>query len=78
MKETAMPPVPWQGTIWKSLCESIANDRLPHALLLHAMDGVGVEDLSLALVRYILCHAPSPLPLTCNPTMGQVLQPVGT
>lgn len=58
MKETAMPPVPWQGTIWKSLCESIANDRLPHALLLHAMDGVGVEDLSLALVRYILCHAP--------------------
>lgn len=58
MKETAMPPYPWQAEVWAAFCESLAADRLPHALLVHGMEGVGVEDLADAMARYLLCHAP--------------------
>jgi len=58
MKETAMPPYPWQKEVWGAFCERLDADRLPHALLLHGMEGLGVEGLSHSMVRYMLCHAP--------------------
>ena len=58
MKETAMPPYPWQTEVWRNFCESITLGRLPHALLVHGVEGLGVEDLSHSMARYLLCQAP--------------------
>lgn len=56
--ETPMPPYPWQNTIWQSFCENVAAKRVPHALLINGVQGVGVEQLAYAMARFLLCQSP--------------------
>ena len=56
--ETAMPPYPWQHEVWQVFCRAHREQRLAHALLLSGIDGVGIESLSIAMTRLILCHSP--------------------
>lgn len=58
LQQTAMPPYPWQHNIWAKLCETVASGTLPHALLINGPEGVGVESLSQAVARYLLCQSP--------------------
>ncbi len=48
-----------QDLIKRDLCQMVANDRLPHALLFLGNEGVGKLSLAIALAQYILCENPS-------------------
>lgn len=46
----------WQKEAWQVCCQRIRQDRLPHALLLHARAGFGLEDFAKLLAHYCLCQ----------------------
>ncbi len=54
------PPYPWFAPVWESFARQVAQDRLPHALLLVGQDGVGTLDLARAMAQFLLCAAPHP------------------
>lgn len=58
MYDTPMPPFPWQSEIWQRFCESIEQDRVAHAMLLSGVVGVGIEQLGVAMARFLLCQSP--------------------
>lgn len=55
--ETPMPPYPWQAELWQGFCDNVQRARVPHAILLHGVEGVGVESLALSMARYLLCQS---------------------
>lgn len=46
---------PWQHQQWQQLWQSIQSDRLPHALLLSGMAGVGKLDFARHIAQVLLC-----------------------
>ena len=52
-------PLPWHAEAWASIGEQLAEDRLPHALLLSGPRYCGKNRFALALARLLLCHSPS-------------------
>ena len=48
-------PWPWQQTIWQQLMEQIDQQRLPHALLLQGMPGLGQRHFAQLCVQRLLC-----------------------
>ena len=36
-------PLPWHNELWQSFNQLIDNQRLPHALILNGLEGVGAE-----------------------------------
>ena len=53
-----MPPYGWQKEVWDQFIGSVNNNHLSHAYLLTGQEGIGVDDLALALGQYVLCLAP--------------------
>ncbi len=53
-----MPPYEWQSALWDEFCARAENNSLPHAFLLVGQEGIGVEDLSVAMGQYLLCLSP--------------------
>ena len=51
-------PLPWQLSLWDSLMARIEQQKLPHALLLNATEGIGVERLVAALIGRLICLSP--------------------
>ncbi len=49
---------PWQKTQWQQLQQSIAQQRLAHALLLSGPQGCGKRDFIDALAQALLCQQP--------------------
>jgi len=51
-------PCPWQRERWERLRRTLADGRLPHALLLAGTPGTGRGRFAQALARLLLCQAP--------------------
>ncbi len=52
----AFLPLPWHSEQWKSLNDRIADQRLPHALIINGLEGVGAEHFAFALAYRMLCN----------------------
>jgi DNA polymerase-3 subunit delta' len=51
--------LPWQDMVWDRLRQARADNRLPHALLLTGMAGVGKARLAGHLARALVCSTPT-------------------
>lgn len=52
------PPYPWFQAPWQQFVSLVNAQRLPHALLLKSVDGMGSLALAEAMAAYLLCRAP--------------------
>ncbi len=48
----------WQNSQWQRLCQQVADQKLPHALLLAGPKGIGKTHFARALGHYLLCLSP--------------------
>ncbi len=48
---------PWQQTTWQSYQRQVQNQRIPHAILLTGVDGLGKHGLALYMAASRLCSA---------------------
>lgn len=55
---------PWQQEIWQRL--SGLRTRLPHALLLKGMQGIGKFDLAMNFAQSVLCEQPQENGMACD------------
>ena len=58
--------LPWQQPIWDRLQQQIAQQRIPHAMLLHGPAGTGKAVLATLLAQRLLCPTPSPSSYACG------------
>jgi DNA polymerase-3 subunit delta' len=47
---------PWQNQVWENVSRQLAQNRLPHALLLEGPQGLGKLDFANALTERVLCQ----------------------
>lgn len=69
--------LPWHRETWSYLTRQLENDKLPHAMLLVGERYAGKEQLSIALARLLLCHAPAE-GLNCGHCRGCELSRAGS
>ncbi len=50
--------LPWQLEQWQRIEDQISSDRLPHALLLSGVPGIGKQRFAEAVAHYLLCESP--------------------
>lgn len=50
-------PYPWQQKQWRWLQSAIQINKLPHALLLHGIEGLGKAHFAKAVSFYLLCES---------------------
>jgi len=55
---------PWQQEVWQRL--SGLRTRLPHALLLKGMQGIGKFELAMNFAQSILCEQPQENGMACD------------
>src|SRR5882672_2106865 len=59
--------LPWLSAAKARISASMCQGRLPHALLIHAPNGLGAEALAVWISQLALCDAPGDSPCgTCN------------
>ncbi len=71
------PPYPWFFDYWQQFVEQVNTQRLPHALLLKGIEGIGAEALAMAMAQYLLCRAPADTH-SCGHCRGCELLAAGT
>lgn len=71
-------PYAWQQGDWQRLVALAATGRLPHALLLAGMAGIGKERFACALVARLLCAAPTAAGVACGQCKSCQLLTAGT
>ena len=49
-------PLPWQQAVWSQLEQAWRTERMPHALLLHGVEGLGSFELAKWLAHSLLCE----------------------
>lgn len=52
-------PLPWQASAWQALCARLADGRLPHALLISGVAGLGKERFARDFAQLALCRTPA-------------------
>lgn len=58
MSLVPMPPYPWLDNAWNEFSERIAQNRVPHALLVTGQEGLGADALARAFGQLLLCTSP--------------------
>lgn len=71
-------PLPWHSAPWRDLLARHAADRLPHALLLTGLPGLGQRQFAEALAAALLCRAPAADGSACGQCRTCVLLRAGT
>ena len=69
-------PLPWQVPAWQRLQQQRAEGRLPHALLVSGVAGIGKSRFARALVGALLCEGDGPGP--CGACRGCRLLTAGS
>ncbi len=72
------PPFPWQQDAWSKLVALKTRRRLPHAFLLTADSGQGIEKFALAVSHYLLCADPNVEGQICGRCKACLLLKVGS
>lgn len=49
---------PWLSECWAHLCSLHRDQRLPHALIVHGVQGIGKANFATAYAHYLLCQSP--------------------
>lgn len=68
---------PWQETQWRNLVERLAQDSLPHALLLHGPSGTGKVDFAMQFTHALSCQQNRADGLPCGNCAPCLLYSVG-
>ncbi len=64
MKQTEL--LPWHQSLWDTLQAARRAQRMPHALLLSGVSGMGKQHFAERLVHALLCEAPSADGVACG------------
>lgn len=70
--------LPWHRPVWETVQRLLRSDRLPHALLLCGMAGMGKNRFARLLARALLCESPSADGLPCGGCRACLLMQAGT
>lgn len=57
---------PWHEDIWSQFTRTLQQKRLPHALLLHGMAGLGKKTLASHMAAHLLCETADTLKISCG------------
>lgn len=71
-------PYPWQTPIWQGLMDRKAQQRLPHALLISGLGGIGKRHLASCLAHALLCQSPREDGCACGQCRGCLLLAAGS
>lgn len=71
-------PYPWQTGLWQGLIQRLHEARLPHALLLTGMSGLGKRDFATRFAHAILCDSPNDDGSACGQCRGCLLMQAGS
>lgn len=70
--------LPWHRPAWEKTQRLLQMDRLPHALLLCGMAGMGKNDFARLLAHALLCASPAADSLPCGGCRACLLMQAGT
>lgn len=70
--------LPWQQTEWASVHARVQQQRLPHALLLTGMTGLGKQIFARAFAAALLCRTPDAQGLACGQCRSCALLAAGS
>ena len=70
--------LPWQHTRWQEMLARRANGRLPHALLLCGLRGVGKQHFAARFAQALLCEQPASDGQACQACRSCLLFRAGT
>ncbi|MGH8511463.1 MAG: DNA polymerase III subunit delta' [Gammaproteobacteria bacterium] len=71
------PPYPWQTEQWQRLWKLRSTQRMPHAVLIRGMCGMGISEFARALAASLLCAGPNAEGAPCGQCKSCVLFSVG-
>jgi DNA polymerase III subunit delta' len=69
---------PWQITPWTQLNDALAQDRLPHALLINGTEGIGKNHFCEQFAHRLLCTQPTADGFACGQCPDCLLVQAGT
>jgi DNA polymerase-3 subunit delta' len=75
--DTSSIPYPWQQQAWQRIQQQIAQDKIPHAILLSGQQGIGKWHFAESLADYLLCLTPK-ADLACGQCRSCQLRLAGT
>ncbi|MCC6303410.1 MAG: DNA polymerase III subunit delta' [Gammaproteobacteria bacterium] len=71
-------PLPWHAACWERVCTLRETDRLPHALLLCGVRGMGKDRFARLLAHALLCETPADAAMPCGTCRSCRLTQAGT
>lgn len=57
---------PWQKPSWQKLIQYASTGRVPHALMISGLDGIGKLNLALCFANHLLCGSPKASEIRCK------------